>query len=67
MRYRTRLQSMAPQTTMTVLLSEILDNAGHTGSFSGYMTITTDFTPGSGQVFISDFSGFTSAVALEKR
>ena len=57
--------TMAPQTTTRMLLSEILRVAGHTGSFSGYMTITTDFTPAGGQVFISDFSGFTSAVALE--
>ena len=49
--------SMAPQTTMTVLLSELLDNAGHSGPFSGYMTITTDFTPGGGQGLHLEFRG----------
>ena len=54
-----------PQTTMRMLLHELLTLAGHTGSFVGYMTITTDFTGGAGSVFISDFSGFTSAVMLQ--
>ncbi len=35
---------MGPQTTMRILLSELLTAAEHTGSFSGYMTITADFT-----------------------
>ena len=56
---------MAPQSTMSMLLSELLMAAGHTGAFTGYMTITTDFTGGAGAVFISDFAGFTSAVALQ--
>ena len=56
---------LAPQSTMTMLLSEVLSNAGHTGDFVGYMTITTDFSGGEGAVFISDFSGFTSSVALK--
>ena len=37
---------LAPQSTMTFLLSELLTAAEHTGSFSGYMTITADFTEG---------------------
>ena len=56
---------MAPQTTMVKLLSELLTAAGHTGMFSGYMTITTDFTDGAGSVYISDFSGFSSVVVLQ--
>ena len=56
---------LAPKSTMSVLLSELLMNAGHTGDFVGYMTITTDFSGGIGSVFISDFAGFTAAVALQ--
>ena len=56
---------LAPKSTMSVLLSELLMNAGHTGDFVGYMTITTDFSGGIGSVFISDFAGFTAAVALK--
>ena len=52
---------LAPQSTMTVLLSELLTAAEHTGGFQGYMTITADFTAGDGAVFISDFTAFTSA------
>ena len=58
--------TMMPQTTMSMLLSEILREAGHTGMFSGYMTITTDFTPAGGSVYISDFSGFSSVVVLKE-
>ena len=56
---------LAPKSTMTVLLSDLLMSAGHTGEFLGYMTITTDFSGGIGSVFISDFAGFTAAVALQ--
>ena len=56
---------LGPKSTMSVLLSEMLMNAGHTGDFVGYMTITTDFSGGIGSVFISDFAGFTAAVALQ--
>jgi hypothetical protein len=55
---------LAPQSTMTFLLSDLLTAAEHTGSFSGYMTITADFTKAEAGVFISDFAGFTSAVAV---
>ena len=52
---------LAPQTTMTILLSELLRAAEHTGSyFRGYMTITADFTEADAGVFISDFAGFTA-------
>ena len=52
---------LAPQSTMTFLLSDLLTAAEHTGSFSGYMTITADFTEGNGVAYISDFTAFTSA------
>ena len=55
---------MEPRTTMSILLSQLLDSAGHTGSFSGQMIITADFTEADAGVFISDFVGFTSAVAV---
>ena len=59
---------LGPQSTMTVLLSEVLTAAGHTGSFSGYMTITADFTEGNRRLaYISDFTGFTSASAVTVR
>ena len=53
---------VGPRSTMRILLSELLTAAEHTGSFSGYMTITADFTDADAGVFISDFAGFTSAV-----
>ena len=52
---------LAPQSTMTFLLSDLLTAAEHTGNFSGYMTITADFTLGNGVAYISDFTAFTSA------
>ena len=55
---------VGPQSTMRILLSQLLTAAEHTGSFSGYMTITADFTAGDAGVFISDFAGFTSAVTV---
>ncbi len=55
---------VGPRSTMRILLSELLTAAEHTGSFSGYMTITADFTDAEAGVFISDFAGFTSAVAV---
>ena len=57
---------LVPQSTMTVLLSQLLSAAGHTGTFRGYMVITADFTEADAGVFISDFSGFTSAAAVRK-
>ena len=56
---------LGPQSTMSMLLSDMLVAAGHTGTFNGYMTITTDFTDGAGQVYISDFAGFSSVVVLQ--
>lgn len=58
---------MQPQTTMTMLLSELLTAAGHTGSFSGYMIITADFTEADAGVFISDFVGFTSGATVRNQ
>ena len=46
---------MGPRSTMSVLLSEVLTAAGHSGSFSGQMIITADFTAADAGVFISDF------------
>ena len=55
---------VGPRSTMRILLSQLLTAAEHTGSFSGYMTITADFNKAEAGVFISDFAGFTSAVAV---
>ena len=55
---------MQPQTTMSVLLSEVLRMAGHSGSFRGYMIITADFTKADAGVFVSDFAGFTAGATV---
>ena len=55
---------LGPLSTMRILLSQLLASAEHTGSFSGYMTITADFNNADAGVFISDFTGFTTAVAV---
>ena len=55
---------MQPQTTMAVLLSEVLRMAGHSGSFRGYMIITADFTKADAGVFVSDFAGFTAGATV---
>jgi hypothetical protein len=55
---------MQPQTTMSVLLSEVLRMAGHTGRFGGYMIITADFTKADAGVFVSDFAGFTAGATV---
>ena len=55
---------MQPQTTMSLLLSEVLRMAGHTGSFRGYMIITADFTKADAGVFVSDFAGFTAGATV---
>ena len=55
---------LMPQTSVTMLLSEVLKAADHTGSFGGYMMITTDFTNADAGVFISDFSGFTAGATV---
>ena len=58
---------MEPQTTMVVLLSDLLTTAGHTGSsFRGYMTITADFNEADAGVFITDFAGFTAAATVRQ-
>jgi len=46
--------------TWTVLLSELLTSAGQTGSFTGYIFITTNFLDAHGAPFVSDFRNFTS-------
>jgi hypothetical protein len=46
---------LEPGSTWSVLLSEVFP--GNPGN--GYMTITTDFTGGDANVFISDFAGFS--------
>ena len=55
---------LGPQSTMLTLLSEVLTGAGHTGSFSGYMVITTDFNEADAGVYISDFTGFTAGATV---
>ena len=55
---------MGPQSTMSMLLSEVLTGADHTGSFGGYMIITTDFNEADAGVFISDFVGFTAGATV---
>ena len=52
---------MQPQTTMAVLLSELLRMVEHTGSFSGYMIITADFTEADASIYVSDFLKFSAA------
>ena len=55
---------LMPRSTMSILLSELLTSAGHTGSLSGQMVITADFTEADASVFITDFGGFTSGVTV---
>jgi hypothetical protein len=43
-----------------VLLSELLTSAGQTGSFTGYIFVTTNFLNAHGAPFVSDFRNFTS-------
>jgi hypothetical protein len=52
--------TLAAGATWTVLLSELLTAAGQTGSFTGYMFITTNFLNAHGAPFVSDFRNFTS-------
>ena len=47
---------LEPGGTYVVLLSELFP--GNPGG--GYMIITTDFTSGDGNIFISDFAGFSA-------
>jgi hypothetical protein len=52
--------NLAAGGTWTVLLSELLTAAGQTGSFTGYIFITTSFLNAHGAPFVSDFRNFTS-------
>ena len=54
-------------TTYRVLLTEILDEVGVTGGFSGYMEITTDFTGADGIAYISDWAAFSATATLEEK
>ena len=55
---------VGPQSSVTMLLSEVLRAAGHTGAFRGYMLIEADFNKADAGVFISDFSGFTAGATV---
>jgi hypothetical protein len=52
--------TLAAGATWTVLLSELLTAAGQTGSFTGYIFMTTNFLNAHGAPFVSDFRNFTS-------
>jgi hypothetical protein len=52
--------TLAAGATWTVLLSELLTAAGQTGSFTGYLFVTTNFLNAHGAPFVSDFRNFTS-------
>jgi hypothetical protein len=52
--------TLAAGATWTVLLSELLTSAGQTGSFTGYIFVTTNFLNAHGAPFVSDFRNFTS-------
>ena len=43
--------------TYSVLLSAVLEAAGHDGDFTGYVEVTTDFTEAEAYVFIASFVG----------
>ena len=51
---------LEPGGTYSVLLSQLLEAAGETGAFNGFVVIMTDFTRADGNVFISDFQTFSS-------
>jgi hypothetical protein len=55
---------VGPQSSVTMLLSEVLTAAGHTGAFRGYMLIEADFSKADAGAFISDFSGFTAGAMV---
>ena len=50
---------LEPAGTYIVLLSEMMGS-----SFTGYIVVTTDFTGAKGTGYITDFSGFSSSVAV---
>ena len=56
--------SLAAGATWTALLSELMTAAGQTGSFTGYIFITTNFTNAHGAPFVSDFRNFTSSIPM---
>jgi hypothetical protein len=53
--------ALASGGSYSVLLSELLADAGAPADFVGYAIVTTNFTNGHGDVFITDFAGFTSS------
>jgi hypothetical protein len=57
---------LVPGATYAALLSSLLDAAGLTGAFSGYMTITANFLDGDANIYISDFErwGTTGTVRI---
>lgn len=46
--------------TYLVLASELLSAAGQGTDFNGYVLITTNFTNAHGNIFLTDFAGFTA-------
>lgn len=48
----------------TVLLTQLLQAAGVTGDFSGYIFVQCNFTNAHGQYFISDFEAFTNGALM---
>ena len=50
---------LEPGNTFSILLGELFPNAG-----SGYLIITTDFTKGDANIFISDFVTFSATVTV---
>jgi hypothetical protein len=52
--------------TYAVLLTEILDAAGVSDGFSGYVKIVTDFTGADGIAYISDWAAFSATATLEE-
>ena len=51
----TTADMLEPGDTFSILLGELFPNAG-----SGYLIITTDFTKGDANIFISDFATFSA-------
>ena len=53
---------LEPGSTWAVLLSQVFPGAPG----NGYLIITTDFTDGDANVFISDFAGFSVTGTVRK-
>ena len=49
---------LVPGATYAVMLSSLLNEAGLTGMFTGYMTITANFLDGDANIYISDFENW---------